>query len=395
MSLVWLENFGIRHLDRQHRGQALARVVAGQRHLLLLGDAGLVGVLVDDARQRGAEAGQMRAAVALRDVVGEDQHLLVVGVVPPQRHLDADAVLVAAQHDRRVEQRRLGAVDVAHELGEAAVVAHLLALLVGVALVLQDHAHARVEEGQLAQAMLQRGVVELGDVVEGLGARPERDLGAALVAGIADHLERRLGDAVAEAHEVLLAVAPDLELQHGRERVDDGHADAVQAARDLVGVVVLAVAELAAGVQLGHHHLGGGDALLGVDVGRDAAAVVAHGARAVGVERDDDLGGKAGQRLVDGVVDHLVDHVVQARAVVGVADVHAGPLADGVEALEDLDVLGAVVLGASWLLGGLSAHVGGCPWGVFLQLLKIHQTAGRKHVQNAPAETSKKILSVQ
>jgi hypothetical protein len=34
----------------------------------------------------------------------------------------------------------------------------------------------------------------------------------------------------------------------------------------------------------------------------------------------------AGQRLVDGVVDHLVDHVVQAGAVIGVADIHAGRL---------------------------------------------------------------------
>jgi hypothetical protein len=45
----------------------------------------------------------------------------------------------------------------------------------------------------------------------------------------------------------------------------------------------------------------------------------------------------AGQRLVDGVVDDLVDHVVQARAVVGVADIHARALADGVEALQHLD----------------------------------------------------------
>ena len=50
----------------------------------------------------------------------------------------------------------------------------------------------------------------------------------------------------------------------------------------------------------------------------------------------------AGQRLVDGVVDHLVDHVVQARAVVGVADIHARPLADGIQALENLDGIGAV-----------------------------------------------------
>ena len=57
----------------------------------------------------------------------------------------------------------------------------------------QHDAHAGVEEGQLAQAVLERGVVELGDVVERLGARQEGDLGAALVAGVADHLERRLG----------------------------------------------------------------------------------------------------------------------------------------------------------------------------------------------------------
>ena len=50
----------------------------------------------------------------------------------------------------------------------------------------------------------------------------------------------------------------------------------------------------------------------------------------------------AGQRLVDGVVDHLVDHVVQARAVVGVADIHARALAHRIEPLQHLDAVGAV-----------------------------------------------------
>jgi hypothetical protein len=45
----------------------------------------------------------------------------------------------------------------------------------------------------------------------------------------------------------------------------------------------------------------------------------------------------AGQRLVDGVVHHLVDHVVKPGAVVGVADVHARPLANRLQALEHLD----------------------------------------------------------
>ena len=52
-----------------------------------------------------------------------------------------------------------------------------------------------------------------------------------------------------------------------------------------------------------------------------------------------------GERLVDAVVDDLVDHVVQARAVVGVADVHAGTLADGLQPLENLDGIGAVFVG--------------------------------------------------
>ena len=51
-----------------------------------------------------------------------------------------------------------------------------------------------------------------------------------------------------------------------------------------------------------------------------------------------------GQRLVDRVVGNLEHHVVEARAVVGVADVHAGPLAHRVEALEDLDALGVVAV---------------------------------------------------
>ena len=54
---------------------------------------------------------------------------------------------------------------------------------------------------------------------------------------------------------------------------------------------------------------------------------------------------EAGERLVDRVVDDLVDEVVQA-ALAGRADVHAGALADRLEALEDRDVLRVVVLAA-------------------------------------------------
>ena len=52
----------------------------------------------------------------------------------------------------------------------------------------------------------------------------------------------------------------------------------------------------------------------------------------------------AGQRLVDRIVGDLEHHVVEARAVVGVADIHSGPLADRVEAFQHLDRIGAVAV---------------------------------------------------
>ncbi len=169
--------------------------------------------------------------------------------------------------------------------------------------------------------------------------RQERHLGAALVARGADDGERRDRLAVAKFHEVLLAVAPDGQLEPARQRIDHRDADAVQAAGDLVGVLV----EFPAGVELGHDDFGGGHAFALVDVGRNAAAVVADGAGTVGIEPHDDFLGVAGKRLVDGVVDDLIDHVMQAGAVIGVADIHARPLAHGIEPLEHLDRFRVVI----------------------------------------------------
>src|SRR3546814_20188427 len=85
---------------------------------------------------------------------------------------------------------------------------------------------------------------------------------------------------------MLLAVAPDGELQPFAERVDDRDADTVEAAGDLVGVVVGGVLELTTGVELGHDDLGRRDTFFLVDPGRDAAAVILDRNRAVGVARD-------------------------------------------------------------------------------------------------------------
>ena len=380
----------VRNLDREHRGEPFAAVVAGERDLLLARRADRLGDLRDLAGERAAEAGEMGAAVALRDRVGEAEHGLVVAIVPPQRAFDADAVALGLDHDRRGDERRLVAIQVLDELLDAALVVQLLALLDRMAHVGKHDIDAGIEEGELAQPVLQRGEVELGHG-EGLGRRQERHLGAAPVLGVADHRERGDRVAVAELHHVLLAVAPDGELEEGRERVHHRDADAVQAAGNLVGVLV----EFPAGVELGHDDLGRRHALALVDVGRDAAAVVAHGDRGVGVEGDPHLLGIAGERLVDGVVDHLVDHVVETRAVVGVADIHPRPLAHGIEALEDLDRFGVVVGREGWsLLTGRFSHFGTFELPAKLRRIETPDLTRKMGAVQAPQPTANILIPI-
>ena len=173
--------------------------------------------------------------------------------------------------------------------------------------------------------------------LEDLGVGEEGDRRAGLGGRLAlDHV--RVGLAAREALPEDVAVAADLCGELLRQRVDDRQADAVQAAGHLVAA---AVAELAAGVQDGEHDLERGALLLLHDRDRDPAAVVGDRDRVVGMDRHGDRRAAAGQRLVDRVVDDLVDEMVQAALARG-ADVHAGTLADGLEALQDGDVLGVV-----------------------------------------------------
>ena len=86
----------------------------------------------------------------------------------------------------------------------------------------------------------------------------------------ADDLHVALRDAAHELLAVEHAVAAHLGDEPLRERVDDGDADAVEAAGDLVALA----AELAAGVELRQHDRERGQALLLDHVDRDAAARV-------------------------------------------------------------------------------------------------------------------------
>ena len=361
---------GLGHLHAEHAAQAFAHVIAGHLDLGFFGKVVFFDVFVDDAGHRGAQAGEVGAAVTLGDVVGEAQHLLGVAAVPLHGHFHADvrsgdaAVGFCRALARRIKrggvQNGLALVDELDKAAHAAG-AREIVFLAG-ALVFQANAHAVVQKAQLAQALGQDFIMEIAVFLEDFGVGQKVHFGAALF-GVADHLHGRDFDAVhrfddavlhkalAEVQHMHLAFAAHREAQLFGERVHAAHAHAVQAARDLVAVLV----ELAAGVQLGQRNLGrralGFVLVVHLHAGGNAAAVVGDADGVVRVDGDHDVVAVAGQRFVDGVVHHLKHQVVQAGAVARVADVHAGALAHGLQAFQDGDGAFAVAFAGASLVG--------------------------------------------
>ena len=157
--------------------------------------------------------------------------------------------------------------------------------------------------------------------------------------GFADDLQLLRGHAALERHVINLVVARNLDLEPIGKGVDALGADAVQAA----GILVGALAEFAAGVQIGQHQFHRRHLPFRMHIHRDAAAIVADGDGAIDVDGDFDVLAIAGQMFVDGIVQHLEDAMVQA-AFIGVADIHAGAFADGLQPLQFIDFGGIILL---------------------------------------------------
>ena len=147
-----------------------------------------------------------------------------------------------------------------------------------------------------------------------------------LPGGAGELLERLLHLAVVREHDpVLGAVALDLDLEPLGQSVAHAYADPVQAAGDTVGRVLVGLAELAARVQGGKDHLDRRNLLLGMDVDRNAAAVVDDLGRSVLEQCHRDVAGEAGQALVGRVVDDLDQGVIGVDRV----GVHPRPVQNG------------------------------------------------------------------
>ena len=112
-------------LDRDHRREPLAHVLALEVVLLLLQQALVARVLVQRARQRRAEALHVGAALDRVDVVGEREDGLLVGDVPLHRHLDLAGVGLALEVGDVPVDGVLRVVDVGDEVLDPALVVEL------------------------------------------------------------------------------------------------------------------------------------------------------------------------------------------------------------------------------------------------------------------------------
>src|SRR3546814_19584456 len=97
--------------------------------------------------------------------------MFIIAVVPLERDLDADAGAFAADRDRIGQQRCLVAVEPFDEGRDAAFLEQVMHDMLGAARVDQLDADARIQEGELAIAVLELLEIELDDVLERLGSR--------------------------------------------------------------------------------------------------------------------------------------------------------------------------------------------------------------------------------
>ena len=243
-------------------------------------------------------------------------------------------------------QGRLALVDLLHEFLDAILIEVALGLRFGGALVGEGDFQAGVEEGEFTEALADAGGDEDGGLFEDFGVGLEADVGSS-AAGFADDFEFLHGLAALELHMVDRTAAGDLDFEPLGDSVDALCADAVSAA----GKFVAALAVFAARVKGGEHHLDSGNAVLGMDIDGDTAAVVTDTDGSVDVDVDHNLGAEIGKVFVDGVIEDL-GHAMVEGSFIGAADVHTGLLADGLEAFEFAEFGGVVGVGA-----GLVDHI--------------------------------------
>ena len=127
----------------------------------------------------------MRAAVALWNIVGETEYILLVGIIPLHRNFDDNFILFHLYIDHLIVNRRFVFVEVLNEGANTALILKQVFLVT--ALIYQVDAYTRVQKRQFPQAFGENIVVKL-DITKNFRAGQKPQLCSGLV-GILDFFE--------------------------------------------------------------------------------------------------------------------------------------------------------------------------------------------------------------
>ncbi len=383
--------------QRQQHARAAERILGVE--LVGLAVADHLGIAAQAARDDVAEAVLVGAALGGRNRVAVRREEPVVHVVGPDRR-PLHRTHVVGKRRGSGERRRRQARAVAGDVGQ--VIRQAIGEMQGRArrgrIALGDqlgratpaHRHAPEQIRLGAGHAIERGGAEAHPCAEDLRIGAEGHGGAAPVLHRARIHQRPERQPARKRLGVEPAVARHLDDERRRQCVHHRNPDAMQAARNLVGVAT----ELAARVQRGENHFERRLVrILRMRVHRNATPVVAHRHRAIGQQFHVDDARMAGNRLVHRVVEDF-GHQMVHRTLVGAADIHARTTAHRLQPLKNLDVLGGVGfgLGQRHVLEQITHRATGLPdknLSMGAQPPPTHQTLGPGGTVRAKARQDK------
>ena len=161
----------------------------------------------------------MRPAIALWNIVGEAEHILMIGICPFQSRFNSNAVFLTRHKNRFRDESILGFVQVLNKGRDAACIFQNGLVRLSFAQIFEDDFDARVQECELTQTVLERLAI-IDRHGEGLRARKEAHSRAGIGRAVfcrwacANHFQRRFcAAAIDKADMVFRAITVNGEIQ--------------------------------------------------------------------------------------------------------------------------------------------------------------------------------------
>ncbi len=326
-------------LDRHHRRHTVAHVRPREIGVLLLQDPQIPRICIDDVREHGLKARQMRAALGIVYIVAEPQHILMELIDVLKSHLNGNPLALPAEIDD-VMHRLLGLVHILHKARDAVRLMERHRLRRFPPPVLEYDRQIRIQISRLMQTALHILLLEPG-LLENRIVRQEID-GSPGLLRLPQHRKQpvlKLHHRISPLIPVLIDKAAGLDRhgQPGGKRVHHRRPHPVQPPAGLIRRIV----ELSPRMKRGKDQPLRTDSLL-MHPHRDAAPVIYHRSGSVRLQHHPDCIAYPRQMLIHRIVHDFINQMVQPLRG-HAADIHPRPLPHSLQPLQHRNAGGIII----------------------------------------------------